>query len=70
MQTRSQKKYQTSTLFQVNIDFDEASKLWKINKKSIGNGSYKYICLKKCKTGKPCNKKCITGEEYCSIHVK
>ena len=28
--------------YEVNIDFDEASKAWRKNKTSIGNGSYKY----------------------------
>ena len=31
-------------LCDVNIDFDGASEAWKNNKKSIGNGSYKYKC--------------------------
>jgi len=30
--------------YEVNIDFDGASAAWKSNKKSIGNGEYKYIC--------------------------
>ena len=30
-------------LYEVNIDFDEASEAWKSNKKYIGNGCYKYI---------------------------
>ena len=32
--------------FEVNIDFNEASREWKKNKISIGNGQYKYktIC--------------------------
>ena len=29
--------------YAVNIDFDEASNAWKANKRSIGNGSYRYI---------------------------
>ena len=33
------------TLLKVDIDFDEASRLWKSNKKSTGNGWYKYICI-------------------------
>ena len=43
MKTRSQ---QTNKIqqFEVNIDFDDATKKWRSNKKSIGNGSYKYIC--------------------------
>jgi len=45
MQTRSQTKYEALTKYEVNIDFDGASKAWKANKKSIGNGQYKYISI-------------------------
>jgi len=41
MQTRSQSAKEK---YEVNIDFDGASAAWKANKKSIGNGQYKYIC--------------------------
>lgn len=34
-------------LYEVNIDFDGASRAWKKNKISIGNGSYKYKTDKK-----------------------
>lgn len=34
----------------VEMDFDESSKAWKANKKSMGNGRYKYICTKLTKT--------------------
>jgi len=37
MKTRSQTKKE-HILYEVNIDFDEASREWKKNKKSIGNG--------------------------------
>lgn len=40
MKTRSQ----TKELYEVNIDFDDASNSWKQNKKYMGNGTYKYIC--------------------------
>ena len=40
MKTRSQTRQESS----VNIDFDEASAAWKENKKSVGNGCYKYKC--------------------------
>ena len=36
-------------LYEVNIDFDDASKAWRANKKSIGNGQYVYIREKKSK---------------------
>ena len=57
-------------LYEVNIDFDEASDAWKANKKSIGNGQYKYVCSKTTKTGKKCNRKCLEGGEIgcCKIH--
>lgn len=69
MKTRSQTKYENSALFEVNIDFDAASEAWKANKKSIGNGSYKYICEKKGKNGSICVAKCLPGEIYCKKHL-
>ena len=81
MQTRSQTKnltnnnstkkttYKSSSEDEVYIDFDEASAAWKANKKSIGNGSYKYICCAD-KNGKKCGIKCIMGEIYCRTHYK
>ena len=44
VQTRSQlkqEKQEKETLYEVDIDFDEASYAWKANKISIGNGSYR-----------------------------
>ena len=46
MNTRSQTTYEKKALYEVNIDFDEASEAWRANKKYIGNGSYKYITSK------------------------
>jgi hypothetical protein len=70
MKTRSESKYEKSAIYEVNIDFDAASEAWKSNKKSIGNGSYKYICAKLCKNNKNCNLKCLPGEHYCKTHLK
>jgi len=75
MQTRSQTRNQissrmSSALFQVEIDFDEASNAWKANKKSTGNGCYKYICLKKTKAGKDCCRDSVAGSEFCKMHNK
>ena len=56
-------------LLKVEVDFDEASKAWKANKKSIGNGCYKYICTKITKTGKQCKTDSLCGREYCKFHV-
>lgn len=70
MQTRSQTKYERSALYEDNIDFDGASEAWKSNKKSTGNGSYKYICIVLKPNGEKCSIKCISGEQYCRIHYK
>jgi len=70
MKTRSQSKYEKSAEFEVNIDFDGASESWKSNKKSIGNGMYKYVCCKKSKNNNNCNLKCLLGENYCKTHLK
>lgn len=70
MQTRSQTKYNNSVIYDVNIDFDGASEAWKENKRSIGNGSYKYICCILNKNGKKCGIKCMNNEIYCKTHYK
>ena len=41
----------------VDVDFDEASAAWRENKKSVGNGCYKYICCVVDKNGKKCGVK-------------
>jgi hypothetical protein len=70
METRSQTKYKNSALFEVNIDFDGAIEAWRSNKKSIGNGSYKYICCVIKQNGEKCGTKCVNMEEYCRVHLK
>jgi hypothetical protein len=73
MKTRSQFKLATLThisTLNVEIDFDGASESWKSNKKSIGNGSYKYVCAQKIKNGNSCSLKCLSGEIYCKTHLK
>jgi hypothetical protein len=75
MKTRSQTKKESNTttetrqLYEVNIDFDEASEAWRANKKSIGNGSYKYVCAKICKNNNCCANKCLPSEHYCKKHL-
>lgn len=54
-------------LYEVNIDFDEASRAWMSNKKLIGNGHYKYICTVE-KNGITCGKSCYKELTYCWIH--
>lgn len=69
MNTRSQTIKKMEQLYEVNIDFDEASESWKNNKKSIGNGSYKYVCSVE-KNGKKCGKSCYKELLYCWQHRK
>jgi hypothetical protein len=66
---KTEQKYEETPLLKVEIDFDEASAAWKANKKSIGNGSYKYICCAD-KNGKKCGVACVIGELYCRSHCK
>ncbi len=78
MQTRSQTKVQVKSrevadqvgIYEVNIDFDEASRMWKLNKKQIGNGSYKYICCVLNKSGKKCGRHIVCETKYCRTHNK
>ena len=67
MQTRRQSQQK---ILEVNIDFDDAITEWRKNKKSIGNGQYKYGCYvisdKQC--DKVCNKICYKDNDKCWIH--
>jgi len=66
MQTRSQ----TQQIYEVNIDFDDASNAWKQNKKYIANGTYKYICHNLKKDGTNCGKSCYKNSDLCWHHSK
>ena len=57
-------------LFEVNINFDEASECWRSNKKYIGNGHYKYICCQKTKSGNKCKRESLKFCDYCKMHSK
>lgn len=67
MKTRSQSKQEKQQLYEVNIDFDAASAAWRLNKKSIGNCQYKYICTSN-KNGIVCGKSCYKELSYCWQH--
>jgi hypothetical protein len=69
MKTRSQT---TSSIYTVDIDFDEASALWRANKEPIGNGSFKYVCaVITDEKGKRCGARCVSGTvTYCRRHMK
>jgi len=68
MKTRSQT--QNTVLYEVNIDFDEASKAWRQNKKHLGNCQYKYVCPYEKKDGAPCGKACYKQSQYCWTHTR
>jgi hypothetical protein len=59
-------------ILEVNIDFDEAINAWRSNKKSIGNGHYKYICQvivdKNKDKNKNCERVCYKGTNKCWNH--
>ena len=55
---------------EVNINFDEASKLWRENKHYLGNGTYKYICMAITKKNTQCLNKPLKNCKYCYIHNK
>ena len=67
MNTRSQTK---PALYEVNIDFDEASEAWRANKKPMLNGMFKYICGCPTKSGAKCMRPWKTGHQFCATHVK
>ena len=69
MNTRSQTKYNNSALYEVNIDFDEASSAWRSNKKPVGDGTFKYICCGITKTGNKCVREPLQNSEYCKTHI-
>ena len=78
MQTRSQTRSQAigvwvpteSAVYEVDIDFDEASRMWEYNKKRTGFGSYKYICCELNKSGIKCGRHIVDDTKYCRTHNK
>ena len=75
METRQQVRdslmYEKGALYEVNIDFDGASEAWKANKKSTGNGCYKYVCGHiSLKTGKKCMRELKDTCDKCNYHRK
>ena len=64
-----EKDKENIVLYTVEIDFDEASRMWKANKKSIGNGSYKYVCSQKTKSGNKCKRESLPSCDYCNQHI-
>jgi hypothetical protein len=63
------KSYLNTPFPKVEIDFDEASNAWKLNKKYVGNGCYKYKCIKMTKNGKACKNESLYNCNYCRFHI-
>ena len=68
METRSQTNYEKGALYEVNIDFDEASAAWRQNKKQVSPGHFKYICTILKKDGTSCGNSCTKDSAYCWGH--
>jgi hypothetical protein len=77
MKTRSQSKTITtitsneikqSNYFEDTYNFDEASSVWRANKQSNGNGSFRYICTGTTRTGRPCRRTAQFNLEFCITH--
>jgi len=53
------------------IDFEEASKCWRENKKTKGNGMFTYKCCSLTKEGTPCKREAmkIVGATTCKMHA-
>jgi hypothetical protein len=72
MQTRSQtrllKTVEKPPMYELDIDFDDASACWRKNKKYLGNGTYKYICPIQKKDGNICCNPCYGQLIVCWAH--
>ena len=55
-------------MYDVNIDFDESSKLWNANKKKTASGLYKYVCESFTKKSDKCNRVCYKDNNNCYQH--
>jgi hypothetical protein len=57
-------------MYEYTINFDESIAAWNRNKKSMGNGYYKYICVHKKTDDSICGKVCYKELEFCWSHRK
>ena len=51
------------------IDFDDASACWRMNKQSLGNGQYKYVCAFMKIDNTRCGRNVKKGCMACRYHV-
>jgi hypothetical protein len=55
-------------MYKIDIDFDDSSAQWLLNKIKKSNATYYYKCEKQCKNGNKCCKKVWNQTIYCKIH--
>lgn len=63
-------EYQHPNMIKCEIDFDEASEIWRNNKQTIGNGTFKYICGHKRNDGGKCRNPPYKQHTKCHLHFK
>ena len=68
MKTRSHTRIALNNLI-FEFDFDDSSRCWRQNKKSMKNGTYVYVCQNQNKSGGFCSHKCLQGVNYCKKHL-
>jgi hypothetical protein len=61
MLTRNKAQY-------LEFNFDEASLLWRANKKRLSNGCYEYICIGQTIKGRQCRQNPTKFSDYCKCH--
>ena len=57
-------------IYEVTIDFDDASACWRANKKHTGNETYKYVCGCTTANESYCKNPCKRGFTFCAQHCK
>jgi hypothetical protein len=60
-------KQMPTPIYDVNVDFDNASLAWRNNKLNVACCNYVYICPF-IKDNKKCGRRPFNGKQYCLIH--
>ena len=56
-------------MYNTDIDFEEASKVWRSNKIYLGNGEFKYCCQQLTKKNEKCKNRIYKGN-FCHLHFR
>jgi hypothetical protein len=56
-------------MYNIDINFEEASKIWRSNKINLGNGEFKYCCQQLTKKNEKCKNK-IYKDNFCNLHFR